>query len=232
LSRTGNAGLTAAVGAVEGSRLVRVLAVAHRLGMAKLQVQGARKRLILALLHHSAEVVGDGAIVLRGMFVCLDRERKPGGVADAVVGGHFLQQRRVVGGIDHDRYAGVILGRGAHHRGAADVDIFDGILEAAIRVGYGLLKRVEVNDHQVDWRDRVLSHHLVIDAAPPENAAVHLWMQGFDATRHHFRKSGVIGNFGDRDARIGDQLRGAASRQQFDAIVVESLSQFDDAGFI
>ena len=107
----------------------------------------------------------------------------------------------------------MVLGRRAHHGRSSDIDVFDSILETAVRVGNGLLKRVQVDHHQVDRRDAMLRHDPVVDTAAPENAAVHFGMQGFYPSRHHFRKAGVIGDFGHRDAGLGDQPGGAAGGQ-------------------
>ena len=51
-----------------------------------------------------------------------------------------------------DRDRGVVLGRGADHRRAADVDLLDALVGA--RAGrHGLRERVEVGDHQVERLD-------------------------------------------------------------------------------
>ncbi len=195
---------------VEGRRLVRVLAVTHRLRVAKLQVQRARECPLGFGLHEAAEIVGDCTVVVRGVLEGLDREREARRVADAAGGFEFVEQPRIVGGVDDDGDRGVVLGRGAHHRRAADVDVLDRILEAAIGIGDGLLERVEVDDDQVDRLDAVLAHHRVVFAAAPEDAAVDFRMQCLDAAGHHLREAGVVGNLGDLDAVVGEQPRGAA----------------------
>ena len=126
----------------------------------------------------------------------------------------------------------MVFRRGPHHGRTADIDIFDRVFETAVGIGDGLLKRVEVDDDQVDSCDIVLAHHFVVDAAASENAAVNHRMQGFYATRHHFRKAGVIGNLGNRDTVFGDQSGGTAGGQQLDIVFLQGLRQFDDAGFI
>ena len=126
----------------------------------------------------------------------------------------------------------MILGGGADHRGPADIDILDGVFKAAIGIGDCLLKRVQVDDDQIDRLDLVLLHHRVIDSTPAEYAAMHLWVQGLDSSRHHFRKAGVIGDLGYRYALLGDQFGGAAGGQQFDIVSPQGLRQFDNAGFV
>ena len=53
-------------------------------------------------------------------------------VGRALVGGQLIEQAAIVARIHDHRDRCVILGRRAHHRRSADVDILDGILVAAI----------------------------------------------------------------------------------------------------
>ena len=56
---------------------------------------------------------------------------------------------------------------------------------------------------------------------------MHLGMQRFDAAIEHFRKAGVVGDFGHRQARIRQQARRAAGGQQLDAQRMQRLGEFD-----
>jgi hypothetical protein len=47
----------------------------------------------------------------------------------------------------------IVLRRGAQHRRAADVDVLDRVLEAAVRIGDRRLERIEVDDDEVDRLD-------------------------------------------------------------------------------
>ena len=118
----------------------------------------------------------------------------------------------------------MIFGGGAHHCRSADIDVLDGIFEAAIRIGHRFLEWIKVDNHQVDRLDTVFLHHSFVEAAAPENAAVHFRMQGFDPTGHHFRKAGVVGYFGNRDTFFGDQSSGATGRQKFNAFVCRACA--------
>ena len=69
--------------------------------------------------------------------------------------GDFPSHNRVVGRIGDDRDAAIILGRAAEHRGAADVDVFDGMFEGHVRFVDGLLEGIEVDHDEVDWFDPV-----------------------------------------------------------------------------
>ena len=99
----------------------------------------------------------------------------------------------------------MVLGRSAYHCGPADIDIFDCVLETAIGVGDSLLEWIKIDYHQVNRVDVVFLHDRIIDSAAPENAAMNLGMQSFDASRHHFGETGVRGDFGDRDTLFGNQ---------------------------
>ena len=46
---------------------------------------------------------------------------------------------------------------------------------------------------------------------------MHLRVQGLDPAVHHFRKAGVVGHFGDRQAIVLQQAIGAPGRQQLHA---------------
>src|SRR5690606_36480525 len=122
-------------------------------------------------------------------------------------------------GIDHDIDESVVLRRSAHHRRAADIDVFNGIVERAIRFCHGLLERIQVDDHHVDRRDAVLSHHRIVLTAAAENAAVDFRVQRFYTAIHHFWKTGVLGYFDDGDAAVLEQFVGAAGGEQLDAEV-------------
>jgi hypothetical protein len=99
--------------------------------------------------------------------------------------------QRVARGADGD--IGVVLGGGADHRRAADVDVLHARLEARAG-GRGLLERVEVDPQKVDALDRVLAHGAGVIARVPhaQKAAVDLRMQRLDSAVHHLRKAGDL----------------------------------------
>ena len=152
--------------AVHGGRLVRVLAVAQVLGL--LELEGERRRRLellgsgrsgnraaLELRHHP---VGDRRVICRGGGVDLRlqgaAQTERGG---AVVGAHLGEDGLVVGGVTHHGHRIGVLGGGAQHGGAADVDVLDGVDEGDVGLGHGLLELVEVHHDHVDHADAVLS---------------------------------------------------------------------------
>ena len=85
----------------------------------------------------------------------------------------------------------MILGRGADQRRAADVNVLDGILESRGGVGDGLLKRIEVDDDQVNRVDVRRGQGVEVRGQIPagEDAGVDLGMQGLDSSTQDFRLS-------------------------------------------
>ena len=218
---------------VEGRVLMRVLAVTHALLAAVLQVDGVGEGFFLAALVDRAQVVGDGAVVLRGVLEGLDRELEAGGVGNLVVAlAHLLDDLAVVRRVDHDDHVFVVLGCSTNHGRAADIDVLDGVFQGAVWVGDGLLEGVEVDRDQVDAADAVLVHHAVVGTATTENAAVNLRVQGLHAAVHHFRKAGVVGDFHHLDVGLAQQLGGAAGGQDLNAGLRQVAGEFDHAGFV
>ena len=94
----------------------------------------------------------------------------------------------------------MILRRRAQHRRATDVDVLDRVIKGAIGFGDGGLERIQVHYQQVDRRDPVFGHHLVVQSLATEQAAVNSWMQGLDAAVHDFGEAGDLADIGDFDA--------------------------------
>ena len=108
----------------------------------------------------------------------------------------------------------MILGRSAHHRRTADIDVLDGVVERATGLGHRLAEGIEIHHHQIDGRDAMLRHdrQMAGQIAPAENAAMHLGMQGLDAAVEHLGKAGVVRDVGDVESGVAQQLGGAAGR--------------------
>ena len=112
------------------------------------------------------EPAADGRIVGRGARVGLGRQRlaqrQAGGAA---VLGHLGEDLCVVLRIDHDRDGRVVLGGGADHGGAADVDVLDALVVGRA-LGRGGLERIEIDHQQVDGRDAVRAAARACSALP------------------------------------------------------------------
>ena len=217
-------------GDIEARRLVRVFAVAH--GFRELAADraiGGRR-----LFDRVGEPVGDRRIVggrarigfLRELAACGEARR-------AIVGGQFTENDVVILDIDDDGDIVVVLGGGADHGGAADVDVLDAILVGRALRDSGL-EGIEVHDEQIDLRDVVREHggFMLGVFADREQAAVHLGMQRLDTAVHHFRKAGEIGYVDDLEAGIGQRLARAAGRDEFDAALGQRACEVDQAGLV
>lgn len=154
---------------IEGGLLVAVLTVAHILLLDVVEVQGTREAagrlfgLAVVRRHQRAEVVGDHAVVGGGVLEGLDGEIEAGGIAQrAVVVVHLGNDGGVVAALHHDGDVFMVLGGGAHHGRAADIDILDRVFQRAIRARHGLGERIQIDDHHVDRLDVMLVHDGVV----------------------------------------------------------------------
>ena len=211
---------------VEGRGLVRVLAVAQGLLLLDLQRQRARPfvagrgGVLLGFgFGQAAQVGGDGAVIGGGVGVDLAGQFQAqaiGGVAALV---HFAQHARVVHRVDdHGHAAGfgaVVLGGGAQHGRAADVDVLDRVGEGAAGLGDRFAERVEVDHQHVDAVDarRLDGVHVLGAVAARQQAAVDLRMQRLDAAVQDLGRTGVGGDLGDVQAGFGQQRCRRSSRR-------------------
>ena len=131
--------------------------------------------------------------------------------------GHLFGNRGVVRGRGHHCHVLKILGRRADHRGSANIDVLDELLERHACLGCSLLKRVKIDHNHVDGLDAMLGHGATVRGilAPVQDAAVHFGVQGFDPPIEHFRKAGEFGNVFYADPRVAQQLGRAAGRNKF-----------------
>ena len=218
---------------IERGLLMRVLAIAQdprRLRNDRFRSSGNVGELAA---DRAGEVRGHHGIVLRGVRERLGRELLAhGDMGRALIGRQLVEQAAVIAGIDHHRDRGVILRRRAHHGRAADIDVLDRIVVAAVGPRHGRGKRVEIDREQIDRLDAVLAHDVLIDAAAPQQAAVNLRVQGFHPAAHDLGKAGVFGDFLDRNAVAHQQFGGAAGGQQLDAALLQFARKLDDPSFI
>jgi hypothetical protein len=149
------------------------------------------------------------------------------------MGRELGQHGRVVGGLDHHRDVGVVLGGGADHRRPADVDILDAVVERRA-LGDRLLERIEVHHQQVDRPDAVLLHGggVVLVVADRQQAAMDFGMQGLDPAVHHLGRAGELRHVDHGEAGLGQRLGGAAGRHQLDAALGERARETDEVGLV
>ena len=69
-------------------------------------------------------------------------------------------------------------------------------------------------------------------AADVEDAAVDLGMKGLDAAIEHLGEAGEIADVADVEASVTERARGAAGRDEFDAVAGEGAGEIDKAGLV
>ena len=145
----------------------------------------------------------------------------------------LLEQRSIIAIVHQHRNILVVLGGGADHRRAADIDVLDagGKIAAA---GNGFFEGIKVYDHNIDGEDFVRPHgfDMLGIAAPCQKSAVHRRMQRLDAAVHHFRKAGELAHIEHFQSGLAEDLARAAGRNQLNAEPGECMREIHDAGFV
>ena len=131
------------------------------------------------------------------------------------VGFELGQHTGVLRSVGEHAHVFPVLGGRAHHGRPADVDVLDRVFQSATWLGHRRFKGVEVDDQQVNGVDlvRLERRHVLGHIAPRQQAAVDFGVQGFNAAVQHLGKAGELGDFGHRQALVGQQLGGAAGGQ-------------------
>ena len=199
---------------VDRGALVRVLAVAQRR-----EALGLDREVLRQVARSPRVLLGeprrDGAVVAR---TCARRRgRRARGAASRVVPpvGDRVDDRRVRLGRDDDRDVRVVLRRGAHHRGAADVDLLDDVVALGARRD-GLDERVQVHHDELERLDAELGELalVVLEAQVGEQSGVHAGVQRLDPPVERLGEAGDRGDIRHRVARRrGSSPRSTRSRR-------------------
>ena len=228
-------GVLAALGkAVDRGLLLRVLTIAKVVDLLQrdLELSGGVRH--VACL--GGKPTGDSRVVGSGGLVDLHLQTTTGGKRGAAAGlAHLGQDGVVVGRVGDDSDARGVLGGRAQHGGATNVDVLDGVREGDLGVGDGLLELVQVDDHQVDHLNAVLSGllHVLLGIAAGQQRAVNLGVQRLDAAVHHLGIARELLDGGYGNARVLDGTSRAARRDDLDAKVVNQRPcEIDDARLI
>ena len=119
----------------------------------------------------------------------------------------------------------MIFGSGAHHGGAADIDVLDRQIPAHIRASDGFAEGIQVHHHHIDGGDALGLEISLVGGlgALGQDAAVDAGMECFHSAAQDFRGAGVFGHLGHGQpgcrqrrgrATTGDQLV-AGGQQSF-----------------
>ncbi len=128
----------------------------------------------------------------------------------------------------------MVLGGGAQHRGAADVDLLDRLRIGDLGPRDRLAKRIEVHGNEVDRRDAVLGEVGAVArmVAPRQQAAVHRGVQRLEAALHHLGHARDPVHGQDRNPRLPQRLGRAAGRDEFPAERHELPGEGDEAALV
>ena len=181
--------------------LMRILAVPQLRFAPERKVSAGRK---LSADRIATHVVGDRSIVRRGMIERItgqlgtQRHRCPTG------GIELSKNLAVLLGAGGDRDIAMILRRGTHKTRSADIDLLHAVGPARSHSSSRRGEGVQVDDDQIKrnhpvFFDRI---HVIITVADRQNAAKDFRMQRLHPPIHHLRKSGVLRDVTDIDARL------------------------------
>ena len=147
----------------------------------------------------------------------LGRQGEPGGTRDAVFERELVHDRAVALRVHDDRDRLEVLRARSHHRGAADVDLLDHVLEA--RAGRDrLAERVQVGHDQIEGLDplrRDLGQVRLV-ALVGEQPRVDRRVQRLHASAEHLGEPGDVGDLGHVDAGLAERGRRSPARHELD----------------
>ena len=134
----------------------------------------------------------------------------------------------------HDRDARVVLRRGPDHRRAADVDLLDELVERDPGPLGGGRERVEVDDNQLERRDRGGEElaAMVRQAPIGKHPGVNPRVERLDAAVEHLREAGHGGHVGDRQPGVAERSSGAARRDELEPERDETAAELDEPGLV
>jgi hypothetical protein len=151
------------------------------------------------------------------------------------LGLQFGQHLRVVHGVDHHRHVLPVLGRGAQHGRAADVDVLDGVFQRAVGLGGGLREGVQVDHQQVDGADAVFLASAAMCSGRSRRASRPPCMRG---CRVLTRPSSISGKPVTSDTSVTGRPASASSLavppvdSRRTPWACSALGKFDDAGLV
>ena len=227
LRRGGDAGATRPVD-IESRGLVRVLAVAQRLGQTGTCGDAAGRLLEAGHPGRDGGIIGGGPAIGDGRLSLAERQ---GG--RAVVGIEFGQKGGVILGVGDDAGKGLVLGPGPDHGRPADIDVLDagGVIRTR---GHRCLERIEVHHQQVDRIYAMCLHrsHMFRVVAQRQQSAVDRRMQGLDPPVHHFGEARHFSYIPYCQPGIAQRLGGPSCRHKLHSAGGQSLPEVEKSGFV
>lgn len=203
---------------------MRILSVAQPIRPLEGKRQVARKNRAYLSILRAREICGDGGVVRRSMGEGFRGKLGPHGQRDLAVFLDGGEDPLVVRGVANDGNARVVLGGGADHRRAADIDVFDDAF-ARFALGDRALEGIEVDNHEVDRDPADALEISRVDLSTRENAAVHPRVKCLDAPVHHLGRTCITLDGPDGNPLGLESLRGSTARQDRHSALSETPSQ-------
>ena len=180
------------------------------------------------------ELGGDFAVVTRRARKGFAREPQPRGQSQLALLAQFRGDGSVVFGVGDHSHALKILRRGAHHRRAPDVDVFDQLFGAHARLARRGGEGIKVHHHQIDRHDAMLFRLLAVSGLPAlkQDPAVNFRVQRLHPPAQHLRPPGQLRHVAHRNRSFAQKPRRAAGRNDFDAKRGKHARKFHDPSFV
>jgi len=133
----------------------------------------------------------------------------------------------------HDQHIVEVLGTSADERDATDVDLLDDFA-GVVGVGHSLLEGIEVDDDEVERRDVVFLHLLLVrlKLGATQDAAKHFGMEGLHAAAQDGRIARERLDGLHRRVERLDKVIGASCGVYLYAILFQQVDDGVDARFI
>ena len=195
---------------VERGALLRIRPVAQPLCQRQSQREGAGQ-IPGKHLPRGGEIVRDRDVVFGRACECRDRKLAAHLQRD-VACGERLAIFGVLRRVRQDGYVREVLRRRAQQRDAADIYLFDRLLERGPISRYGLFERIEVDRDGGDLRNLVLSRFPPMLGIPAlvENRTEYAGVQGLHAAAEERGKAGHLADVVGGDIAIFEKRAGAA----------------------
>jgi len=126
----------------------------------------------------------------------------------------------------------MVLRRGPDHCRPTNIYVLDRVVARAVRFRDCRFKRIQIDDQQIDRTDVVGMHRIGVSIPAPEQSAVDLRVQGFDAPVHDFGKPGDLAYICDCDACGAQHGRRTAGRKNLNILINQRLGDLFDIGFV
>ena len=137
-----------------------------------------------------AEVARDGTVIVGCVFESLEGVSVAAGLAD-FSRFKLLEESGVVVGVAEDSDTLVVLGSSTDQSDTTNVNLFDGLGDADVGLGNGVLEGIEVADNVVNLVDVLVGQILLIGLeVTGEDTGVDGGVQGLDTARQHLGRLG------------------------------------------